>query len=172
MDTHQKTKSAVISVKDRQQLQLLAIIALALMLIITTVVNAFQKDRLIDKYDAAREKLASCVSVQATQFLRTCDSLSTPGANVEGDLLPDLHTYFYAMQETDELLTYTYGSAYKVLPDSLSSQIKLALSAYDQAFSTGKPTNSAFSSLTTCASTLNQVLESRFDENGHIVPAK
>ena len=172
MDTRNTGKAAEQRVKDREQLKLLAIIALTLMLLITAVVNSVQKHNLRENYAEGREKLASCLSVQITHFLRTCDSLSTPGADIRGDLLPDLNTYFYAMQEIDDLLVYTYGAAYQVIPDNLAGQIKLALSAYDQAFSTGKPTDSAFSSLMGCATTLEQVMQSRYDASGQIIPSK
>lgn len=172
MDTRQKSTSGKRSANDRAQLQLLAIIALSLVLIIYLCASTVQRVNLRKDYREARNQAATCVEDQISLFLRTYDSLSLAGADIENDLLPDLHTYFYAMKALDDSLTYSFGSAYTLLSDGLRSQINSALSAYDDAYRTGKSTDSAFASLTDCINSLNSVLSSRFTPSGEILANK
>ena len=141
---------------------------LAIYLIFTSVHRAI----LANNYAEARNQSASCIETQIAQFLRAYDSLSLAGADIENDLLPDLHTYFYAMKALDDSLTYSFGSAYTILSEGLRSQIDSALSAYDDAYRTGKSTDSAYESLTDCINSLNSLLNERFTASGEIRPAK
>lgn len=172
MDTRQKSKPTRRASYDRMQLMLCAIIALSLVFIIYLIGSTVQRASLRSDYAEARNQAASCVEDQIALFLRTCDSLTLAGADIENDLLPDLHTYFYAMKEMDDSLSFSFGPAYSLLSDGLRAQINSALSAYDDAYRTGKSTDSAFASLFDCVNSLNSVLSSRFTDSGEIRPAK
>ena len=172
MDTKHTRRAEKRVFNDKMQLMLCAIIALSLIFIIYLVGSTVQRVSLNRKYEEARNQSASCVEDQIALFLRTCDSLTLAGADIENDLLPDLHTYFYAMQEMDDSLSYSFGSAYSLLSDGMRAQIKSALSAYDDAYRTGKSTDSAYASLSDCVVSLNSVLSKRFTDSGEIRPAK
>ena len=172
MDTRQNSTSAKKPTNDRAQLQLLAIIALSLVFIIYLFASTVQRVNLSKNYREARDQAATCVEDQISLFLRTYDSLSLAGADIQNDLLPDLHTYFYTMKALDDSLTYSFGSAYTLLSDGLRSQINSALSAYDDAYRTGKSTDSAFASLTDCVYSLNSVLSTRFTASGEVLAGK
>ena len=170
MDTQQKETTGKKPFNDREQLRLLAIIAFSLVLAIYLIAVSVQRVQLRRDCTEARNLTAACVEDQITLFLRTYDSITQPGADVRYDLLPDLQTYFYAMQELDDTLTYAYGSAYTFVQPSLRTNIKMTLSAYEQAFRNGKNTDSAYASLTDCVSQLKLTVEGRFDSNGNVLP--
>lgn len=172
MDTKQKRRATPRAFNDRTQLMLCAIIALSLVFIIYLTISSFQRIHLRKDYIEARNQAGSCVEDQIALFLRTCDSLTLAGADIENELLPDLHTYFYAMQEMDDSLAYSFGPAYSLLSDGVRAQIHSSLSAYDNAYRTGKSTDSAFASLSDCMVSLNSVLSNRFTDSGEIRPSK
>lgn len=172
MDTRQNTKPGKKPFNDREQLLLLAKIAFSLVLAIYLITVSVHRVTLKRDYIEARNQTATCIEDQITHFLRTYNNITLPGANVEGVLLPDLNTYFYAMQELDDTMIYAYGSAYSFVPASLRSNIKMALSAYEQAFRNGKTTDSAYSALTTCIHTLETVTDGRFTADGDVLPRK
>lgn len=172
METRQKNTAAVRQTTNRQQLQLCAIIALSLVLVIYLAVSTVQRNRLNQNYAEARNQLSSVVEQNINLFVRTCDSIALAGADVENDLLPHLHTYYYAMEQLDDALTYSFGPAYTLLSDGVRAQLTSALSAYDEAFRMGKSTDSAYASLTEGVNSLKVILNSRFSENGDLLPAK
>ncbi len=172
METRQKKTAAVTRTTDRQQLQLCAIIALSLVLILSLAVSVVQRNHMRQDYAEARNQLSSVVEQNIQLFVRTYDSISLAGADVQNDLLPDLHTYYYGMEQVDDALTYSFGSAYTLLSDGTRQQIQSALSAYDEAFRMGKSTDSAFASLTDAVNSLKMILSTRFSSDGALLPAQ
>lgn len=170
MNTRRKSAAEKKPFDDREQLKLLVKIAFSLVLVIYFIAITVQRVDLGNDYAALRNQMAGGVEKQITLFLRECDSAIQPGANLQNDILPDLQKYYYAMVEMDDALGYAYGTAYTFVPEDLRSHIKLTLSAYDQAFRNGKPTESADSSLKRCASSLRMALEGRFNTDGEVLP--
>lgn len=117
------------------------------------------------KYAAARsavgEALYGCASMMALEY----DAASLAGADVEGDILPQMRMYFAQAQALNNAMAAAYGDEYAVLDQELIQEIELAFSEYEAAFSAGRSTDAAELRMTDAMTGVREALSEYYDDS-------
>lgn len=116
------------------------------------------------KYAVSRsaigEALYGCASMMALEY----DNASLAGADVEGDIIPQMRMYFAQAQALNNAMAAAYGEEYAVLDQDLIREIELAFSEYDAAYSAGRSTDVAEQRMTAAMSDVRSALNEHYDD--------
>lgn len=116
------------------------------------------------KYAASRsavgEALYGCANMMALEY----DGASLAGADVEGDILPQMRMYFAQAQALNNAMAAAYGDEYTVLDQDLIREIELAFDEYEAAYSAGRSTDTAELRMTDAMTGMREALSEYYDD--------
>lgn len=139
-----------------------ALTALVLALLVWACISTSNASDIQQEYAASRtsvgESLYGCASMLALEY----DSASLAGADIQGDILPQMRLYFAQAQALNNALAAAYGDV--VLDQALISDIELAFEEYNAAYSAGQSTDTAHARMTEAMTKLRKALEDNYDD--------
>lgn len=147
---------------------LISRIALAVLLIGLVVWGCISTSNTSDiqqKYAESRniigQSLYGCASMMLVEF----DKIDLAGADVEGELVPNIRHYYSQIQVLNNAMAAAYGDDYVIFDAEIMKELDLALDEYDAAFSTGHTTDSAYARMDGAMTKVRSVLNQRYDSD-------
>jgi len=114
-----------------------------------------------DARNTVAQSLYGCANMMVLEF----EKGDLAGADIEGEIIPNMRHYFSQMQVLNNAMAAAFGEEYAIFDAELMNEIRLALDEYDQAFSTGHSTDSAHDRMSGAMSRVRSRLNQRFDED-------
>lgn len=156
-----------IAVLQRLNWHVICRVALALLvagLLTWACISTSNASDMQKKYAASRsavgEALYGCVNMMALEY----DGASLAGADVEGDILPQMRMYFAQAQALNNAMAAAYGDEYALLDHDLISEIELAFDEYEAAYSAGRSTDTAELCMTNAIADMRDALNEYYDD--------
>lgn len=146
----------------------IAALALVVILLAWACISTSNTSDMQQKYASSRaavgEALYGCASMLAMEY----DSADYAGADVEGEILPEMRIYYAQVQALNNAMSTAYGSDYAVFDSALMQDISLAFDEYAAAFAMGHSTDDAHARMTDAMTRVRKVLTERYDENARL----
>lgn len=163
-----RSKIAVLQRLNWRLISRAAVAAIVVILLAWACISTSNTSDMQQKYtssrDAVGETLYGCASMLAMEY----DNADFAGADVEGEIIPEMRIYYAQVQALNNALTSAYGSQYTVFDANLMRDISLAFDEYSAAFATGHSTENAHARMTDAMTRVRKVLSERYDENVHL----
>lgn len=118
-----------------------------------------------EKYTASRNAVAQSLYGCANMMLLEFDKIDLAGADIEGEIIPNIRHYYSQMQVVNNAMAAAYGEEYVIFDAELMKELALSLEEYDAAFATGHSTDSAHDRMSGAMSKVHSILNRRFDKN-------
>ena len=148
----------------RKVAPLVVIAALVIWVCISTSNTSDMQQKYASSRSAVGEALYGCASMLALEY----DDADFAGADIEGEILPQMRIYYAQVQALNNAMASAYGSHYAVFDPTLIQDISLAFDEYEAAFAMGHSTDDAHARMTESMTRVRQVLNDRFDENAQL----
>ena len=120
------------------------------------------------KYAQSREAVGESLFSAAYMMALRFDDAALAGADVEGEILPAMKTYYAQAVALNEAVTGAFGNKYEVLSDALVSELDQAFSTYDDAFKSGHSTEEAANLMAQAVADTRAALNRKYDGNGRL----
>jgi hypothetical protein len=120
------------------------------------------------KYAQSREVVGESLYSAAYMMALKFDDAALAGADVEGEILPAMKTYYAQALALNEAVAGAYGDGYRVLSDALVSELDQAFVAYDDAFKAGRSTEEAANLMAQAVVDTRAALDKKYDGNGQL----
>lgn len=160
-----KGKIAALQRLNWRLISRVAVAALVVILLVWACISTSNTSDMQQKYASSRnavgEALYGCASMLAMEY----DNASFAGADVEGEILPEMRIYFSQVQALNNALASAYGSEYTIFESSIMQDIALAFDEYEAAFAMGHSTDDAHARMADAMTRVRKVLTERYDEN-------
>ena len=160
-----KGKMAALQRLNWRLISRVAAVILVVVLFAWACISTSNTSDMQQKYASSRaavgEALYGCASMLAMEY----DNASFAGADIEGEILPEMHIYFSQVQALNNALASAYGDEYTVFETSLIQDISLAFDEYEAAFAMGHSTDDAHARMADAMTRVRKVLTERYDEN-------
>ena len=160
-----KGKIAALQRLNWRLISRVAVAALVVILLVWACISTSNTSDMQQKYASSRnavgEALYGCASMLAMEY----DNASFAGADVEGEILPEMRIYFSQVQALNNALASAYGSEYTIFESSIMQDIALAYDEYEAAFAMGHSTDDAHARMADAMTRVRKVLTERYDEN-------
>lgn len=140
-------------------LVLLVVALFAWACISTSNTSDIQKD-----YAESRNAVAQSLYGPANMMVLEFNKIDLAGADIEGEIIPNMRHYFSQMQALNNAMATAFGEEYALFDAELIKDIELAFSEYDAAFATGHSTENAHARMSVAMTEVGQILNDRFDE--------
>ncbi len=120
------------------------------------------------KYAQSREAVGENLYSAAYMMALKYDDAALAGADVEGEILPAMKTYYAQALALNEAMAGAYGARYEILSDALVAELDQAFSAYDEAFRAGRSTEDAAKLMLQAVQDTRAALDKKYDGNGRL----
>lgn len=161
-----KGKVAVLQRLNWRLISRLVVLAAVAVLIISLCISTSNTSDMQQKYASSREAVGETLYGCASMLTLEYDDADFAGADVEGEILPQMRIYYAQVQALNNAMASAYGSA--VFDAVLMQDISLAFDEYDAAFAMGHSTDDAHVRMTDAMTRVRKVLNERYDENVHL----
>ena len=131
---------------QRLNWRLISRIALAAVLVILVAwvcISTANTSDMQQKYAAARNTVGEDLFGYASNMALEYDGAELAGADLEGDILPKMRTYYAQVVALNNALASAFGDDYIVFEQSDLDAVSAAFAEYDAAFATGQSTDDA-----------------------------
>ena len=146
-----------------------AAVALALIgLLIWACISTSNTSDMQEKYTAARTSVGDALYGCALMMTIEYDGASLAGADVAGEILPAMRTYYSQALALNNALASAFGEEYAVLGQQLITDIERAFSEYESAFSSGHSTDNAKACMAQAMADVRKALETHYDSNAKL----
>ena len=163
-----KQKIAVLQGLNWRLISRATVAVLLAVLLVWVCISTSNTSDMQEKYAAARtsvgDMLYGCAMMMALEY----DGASLAGADVSGDILPSMRTYFSQVVVLNNALASAFGEEYAVFDQQLINDIQLAFDEYDSAYSSGHSTDGAEARMTLAMADVRKALSERYDENAKL----
>lgn len=161
-----KGKVAALQRLNWRLISRLVVLAAVAVLIISLCISTSNTSDMQQKYASSREAVGETLYGCASMLTLEYDDADFAGADVEGEILPQMRIYYAQVQALNNAMASAYGSA--VFDAVLMQDISLAFDEYDAAFAMGHSTDDAHVRMTDAMTRVRKVLNERYDENVHL----
>lgn len=120
------------------------------------------------KYASSRQAVADTLYGVTAKMTLEYDNAYLAGADVEGDILPSMRTYFAQARALNSAMSLAYGEKYTVLDDGLLKEIDAAFAEYDSAFRGGRSTDVAGSMMTEAMAHTRRALDAHYGDDASL----
>ena len=144
---------------------------IALVLIVLVCIFAANANSARNEYAQARDSLGEDLYTSLYMFIRSYDGVTLAGADVQGEILPSMRSYYTAATALDDAIATAYGQRYRLIDSAAREAIEAAFKAFDDAFAQGDSTNDAVGSMSACVQGVEQLLTTRYDAATRLQPA-
>jgi len=141
---------------------LVTIAVLIVWLCISTSNTSDMQQKYASSKAAVGETLYGCANMLALEY----DDADFAGADIEGEILPQMRIYYAQVQALNNAMASAYGVT--VFDANLMQDVSLAFSEYEAAFAMGHSTDDAHIRMTEAMTKIRSVLNERFDENARL----
>ena len=145
-----------------------AVAGIVVILLVWACISTSNTSHMQQKYAASRsavgETLYGCASMLAMEY----DNADFAGADIEGEIIPEMRIYYAQVQALNNALASAYGNEYAVFDATLMQDISLAFDEYAAAFAMGHSTDDAHIRMTDAMTRVRRVLSERYDENARL----
>ena len=162
-DQPRKRSAMVLPVKE------LAAAAVVLALIIALVIVSCSRAGLSKEYEAARNEFGFDLYSNISAMISKYDEASLIGADLQENIIPSMKQSYILARSIDDSIAEAFGAQYLVLNESIRGSLDSAFEKFDTAFSTGMATDDAQASMSSCISTLRELLSTRFNDDGTLL---
>ena len=142
--------------------------ALLVAVIIWGCISTSNASNMRRQYAQSREVVGESLYSAAYMMALKFDDAALAGADVEGEILPAMKTYYAQATALNDAIAGAFGEKNRVLSDALVSELDKAFSAYDDAFKAGHSTEEAENLMTQAVTDTRTALSKKFDENGRL----
>ena len=163
-----KEKSSALQRINWRSASRIAALAAVVILLVWACISTSNTSDMQQKYASSRaavgDALYGCASMLAMEY----DSAEYAGADIEGEILPNMRIYYAQVQALNNAMSSAYGSDYTIFDGELMQDILLAFDEYDAAFATGHTTEAAHARMTDAMTRLRKTLDERYDKNANL----
>ena len=148
--------------------RLISKIALAMLvaaLLVWACISTSNTSDMQQKYADSRNAVAQTLYGSANMMLLEFDKIDLAGADIEGEIIPNMRHYFSQLQVLNNAMASAFGEEYALFDAELINDIELAFSEYDAAFSTGHTTEAAHERMNGAMTKVRGILNDRFAED-------
>ena len=156
--------------KPRQWAMLLSALLLVLLIVILCI-TVNMRANIQRQYTSARNEVGAVFYDQMNTLCQTFDLVDVPGQDVQVNVLPTMRRCYAAAHALNEATENAFGRRYAVLTAEDIAAFDSAFAAYDNAFRTGRSTDSAKEAMRQCVTNARTLLSSRYDGE-RLKPAK
>ena len=161
-----KGKAALIQRLNWRLISRVAVLAVIVILLVWACISTSNTSDMQQKYAASRTAVGEALYGSASMLALEYDGAEYAGADIEGEILPEMRIYYAQLQALNNAMASAYGSA--VFDASLMQDISLAFDEYAAAFATGHSTDDAHARMTDAMTRVRKVLNESFDENAQL----
>jgi hypothetical protein len=161
-----KEKAAALQRLNWRVLGRLTVLATVAALIISLCISTSNTSDMQQKYASSREAVGETLYGCASMLTLEYDGADFAGADVEGEILPQMRIYYAQVQALNNAMASAYGEA--IFDGTLMQDISLAFDEYDAAFAMGHSTDDAHIRMTEAMTGVRKVLNERYDENARL----
>ncbi|MBQ5770648.1 MAG: hypothetical protein IIW08_05665 [Clostridia bacterium] len=133
----------------------LVFLAAALVLTVSSV-------RLIDKYNEKELKARRGIYLMMESDMAKCAQIGIKmryaGADIEGELLPELKTYLYSLKNMTEAFIFSFGEEYSPLNPQFLSKVDGACERLERDLRSGYASDTSEEALTICLGEFSKIL--------------
>ncbi len=148
--------------------RLISKISLAVLIVILFVwacISTSNTSDIQQKYAESCNAVAQTLYGSANMMLLEFDKIDLAGADIEGEIIPNMRHYFSQLQVLNNAMATAFGEEFAIFDAALIKDIELALEEYEAAFSTGHSTADAHERMSSAMTKVRNVLNDRFDED-------
>lgn len=154
-----KTRSRV---HHTQRYPQYAAVALLVLLAGALIVVSVLRGRAQGQLALGRQQLATQIQSNLGQATRAFERMSLPGADVQGDILPEMKLRLFAAGELNEVMIETYGPQSSMIDQDIFGQIDLAIAQITRNIAEGTSPRLAQDTLSSYMAQMEADLNARF----------
>ncbi|MEE1200900.1 MAG: hypothetical protein U0L09_09630 [Christensenellales bacterium] len=143
---------------DLRKLVTLSVAVILIVLIAALCIISGSRAHIQSEYAKARNELTELLYTELYIMCQTFDQVAIPGAEIQDVIIPSMRDHYLAAQALNEALGAGFGSQNQMLDSHTLSALEAAFTAYDDAFRTGQPTDSAQNDMNLCVTAIREVL--------------
>ena len=123
-----------------------------------------------DKLDDLADFMGSSIRADLNQAMQTYANIDRKSADLTGEVFPALRRYMYSAYVTNRLLVTARGEDYAVLDGNAYSNFTAIMGEYDKLLQNGQNTTQVRASLSDYMADIENILSTRFDVTGKLIP--
>ena len=142
---------------------------ICVMLLVALIASAIRSGESADT--ATLNAIAAEERSELEAALAVFDTIGYPNADIAGEILPAMRLHLHTATTLDSLIIANYGAEYSLLDEDVLRYINLTLDELEAAATQGHSTELGVENLGVYMLILRNDLDTRFDEQGAVLPA-
>ena len=160
-----KGKVAMLQQLNWRLIGRISIAVLIVGLIVWGCISTSNTSDIQQKYTASRNTIAQSLYGCAKTMLLEFEKGSLAGADIEGEIIPNMYHSYLQLQVLNNAMAAAYGEEYAIFDAELMKDLDLAFDEYNAAFATGHSTDNAQARMSAAMEKVRKVLDERFDSD-------